>query len=80
MATNGWAAIRSDNTFRRYRPFIWKEGNWIPCRSFVFYDNSWKMAGKTKYLMIPFTDSDKLFLETYDSEWLLVPFDETDIL
>lgn len=80
MATNGWAAIKIDNSFRRYRPFICHNGEWIPCRSFVFNENRWKMAGKTKYMMVPFIDSDELFLETCNSEWLLVPFDENNIL
>ena len=81
MATNGWAAIYNNNMFRKYRPNVFtKNGEWKPCRAFVFTEGQWKMAGQTQHLMIPFIDSDELFLETYDSEWLLVPFIENDTL
>lgn len=80
MAKKGWAAIFSEGMFRKYQPYLPLEGKWIPTRAYIYTQGKWKRAGQTKYIMVPFLDFDELFLETYDSEWLLVPFIENDTL
>ena len=66
MAKKGWAAIYSNNKYSIYKPFVPVSGRWNPSRAYIYTEGKWKRAGQTKYLMVPFIDSDELFLETYD--------------